>query len=91
MDIEGFLQSGIPLPPPTAVNPPIIDLYGAGGGIRINMKSLNPVVDMQLKKDSGLPPADECTIPDAKYLSPGVGFSQNYEPQKEVTVAIFIL
>ena len=82
VDIEGFLQSGIPLPPPTAVNPPIIDLYGAGGGIRINMKSLNPVVDMQLKKDSGLPPADECTIPDAKYLSPGVGFSQNYEPQK---------
>ena len=82
VDIEAFKQSGIPIPPPSPGSPPIVDLYGAGGGIRINMKTLNPVVDMQLKKDSNAPPTDECTIPDAKYLAPGTGFSQNYEPEK---------
>jgi hypothetical protein len=82
IDLEAFKQSGFPIPPPTPSNPPIIDLYGGGGGIRINMRSANSISDLKIKPDTNTPPADDCPIPDAKYLAPGVGFSQNYEPEK---------
>jgi hypothetical protein len=57
-------------------------LYGGGGGVRINMRSVNPVTELKLKKDSENAPTNDCPIPDAKYLAPGVGFSQNYAPEK---------
>jgi hypothetical protein len=82
IDLEAFKQSGFALPPPTPGNPPVIDLYGGGGGVRINMRSVNPVTELKLKKDSENAPTNDCPIPDAKYLAPGVGFSQNYAPEK---------
>lgn len=82
VDLEAFKQSGFPIPPPSPGSPPVIDLYGGGGGVRINMKSANSITELKIKPDSNIPPADDCPIPDAKYLAPGVGFSQNYEPEK---------
>lgn len=82
IDLEAFKQSGFAIPPPTPSNTPVIDLYGGGGGLRINMKSKSTLSDLKLKKDSETAPANECPIPDAKYLNPGVGFSQEYEPEK---------
>jgi len=35
-----------------------------------------------MKDETKNAPANKCSIPDAKYLTPGVGFSQNYEPEK---------
>lgn len=39
LDVEAFMEQGIPLPPPTPINPPVIDFFGLGGGIAINMKT----------------------------------------------------
>jgi hypothetical protein len=78
IDLEAFKQSGFAIPPGS----PVIDLYGGGGGVRINMKSYNPISQINIKTDSKTMPSGDCPIPDARYLKPGVGLSQNYVPEK---------
>lgn len=82
IDIEAFMNSGIPIPPLTSLNPPLIDLYGGGGGIRINMRSKSDIKDLALKQDSKEPAVNDCNIPDASLLVPGVGLTGEYYPEK---------
>jgi len=57
LDLEAFSEQGIPLPPPTPVNPPVIDFFGAGGGLAINMKIKN--ANEGDNKEFEMPPASD--------------------------------
>src|SRR5690606_11765569 len=82
LDIEAFVQSGIPFPPPTAVNPPVVDFYGIGGGLRINMELQTAAQELEMKSNPAKAPGnDKCTI-GADLLAAGKGFSNNFLPKK---------
>jgi hypothetical protein len=82
LDIEAFVQSGIAFPPPTPVNPPVVDFYGIGGGLRINMELQTAARELEMKKNPAKAPGnDNCTLGE-DLLAAGKGFSNSFIPAK---------
>lgn len=82
LDIEAFIQSGIAIPPITPTSAPVIDIYGVGGGLRINMELQTAAQELEMKKNPAKAPGnDNCTIGE-NLLAAGKGFSNNFIPKK---------
>lgn len=85
-DIEGTIESGIALPPPTPTSAPVVNLYGLGGGVTYNMSmtDLKPKpAKLNVKEQADTADNnDRCKI-DNKYLKPGSGITGNsYKVEK---------
>lgn len=82
LDIEAFVQSGIGFPPLTATSAPVVDFYGIGGGLRINMELQTAAQELEMKTNPAKAPGnDKCTI-GGDLLTAGKGFSNNFLPKK---------
>lgn len=97
LDLEAFIEQGIPLFYDPITNVPKMDFYGAGGGIQINMRTKKAIDNVDLPKTPAEKAAkakekeaaekraqtrDFCADLGGDLLQPGIGLSQSYTPLK---------
>ncbi|HRN34676.1 MAG TPA: hypothetical protein PLQ53_10825 [Saprospiraceae bacterium] len=97
LDLEAYTEQGIPLFYDPITNVPKMDLFGAGGGIRINMMTENAMSKLEMPATSEEKAKKEQEAKDAEarkasknfcigvgnpLLQPGKGLTQSYKPNK---------